>query len=77
MYVCYLCDLTVDQIPDDAIQIGRLYKFPDDTFHWLRKKKFPRGALPKHRRNPDHEAPCAMSAGGEENGNQIESSAGA
>jgi hypothetical protein len=51
MYVCYLCGLTVDRIPDDAIKIGRLHKFSDGTFHWLRKKNFPRISLEKYRRN--------------------------
>jgi ribosomal protein L24E len=57
MYVCYLCGFTIDRIPGDAIQIGKLYKFLDGTYHWLRKKKCPRTSPRKYRRNPDREAP--------------------
>jgi hypothetical protein len=64
MYVCYLCTFTTDEIPDDAIQIGKLYRFSDGTFHWLRKKYAARTKPrpPGRRINPDHEALSATAA---------------
>jgi hypothetical protein len=58
MFACRLCGLTIEQIPDDAIQIGKLHKFIDGTFHWLRKKYAQRTepCRQKHQTNSEHEA---------------------
>jgi hypothetical protein len=42
MIVCRLCGLTLDKIPDDAIQAGKLHRFADGEYHYLRMK-------PEHR----------------------------
>jgi hypothetical protein len=58
MFMCRLCGLTLDKIPDDAIQCGKLYRFTTGEFHDLRKKLEPRsGPRPRRRINPDREAP--------------------
>jgi hypothetical protein len=57
MYACRLCGLTVEEIPVDAVLIGKLYKFSDGSFHFLRKKRVPGVPMRKHRKNPDREAP--------------------
>ena len=61
MFVCGICGLTVEKIPDDAVQIGKVYRFPNGEFHFLRKKHSPRTTTSKHR-NPDREAPSADAA---------------
>jgi hypothetical protein len=58
MMVCRLCGLTLDEIPEDAIQCGKLYRFVNGEYHYLRKKLAPRtGPRPRKNRNPDQEAP--------------------
>jgi hypothetical protein len=58
MFTCRLCGLTVNEIPEDAIQIGKLYRFVDGSFHFLRKKLEPRtGPRPRKSTNPCSEAP--------------------
>jgi hypothetical protein len=48
MMICRLCGLTIDKIPDDAIQAGKLYRFSTGEYHYLRKKPEPRiGARPR------------------------------
>jgi hypothetical protein len=58
-YLCRLCGLTIEAIPDDAIQCGKLYRFSTGEYHDLRKKLAPRaGPRPrKSKTNPDREAP--------------------
>jgi hypothetical protein len=58
MMICRLCGLTIDKIPDDAIQCGKLYRFTNGEYHYLRKKPEPRiGPRPRKHRNPDQQAP--------------------
>ena len=64
MFVCRLCGLTLDKIPDDAIQAGRLYRFTNGEYHDLRKKLEPRsGPRPRKNANPDREASPIMGRG--------------
>jgi hypothetical protein len=61
MIVCRLCGLTLDAIPEDAVLIGKLHRFVDGSFHFLRKKLAPRtGPRPRKNRNPDQEAPTGI-----------------
>jgi hypothetical protein len=58
MYICRLCQLTVDEIPPDAIQCGKLYRFTTGEYHDMRKKLEPRSGLrPRRKTNPDRESP--------------------
>jgi hypothetical protein len=58
MIVCRLCGLTLEAIPADAVLIGKLYRFVDGSYHFLRKKLAPRtGPRPRKSTNPDREAP--------------------
>jgi hypothetical protein len=50
MFECRLCGLQIEAIPDDAIQIGNVYRFSKGEFHFLRKKLAPRTG-PRFRRN--------------------------
>jgi hypothetical protein len=62
MIVCRLCGLTIEAIPEDAVLIGRLHRFADGSFHFLRKKLEPRtGPRPRKKTgtNPDHEPPIS------------------
>jgi hypothetical protein len=57
MFTCKLCGLTIDAIPEDAVLIGKLYRFMDGSFHFLRKVLAPRTGLRPRKRHPDQEAP--------------------
>jgi hypothetical protein len=58
-FLCKLCGLTLDEIPDDVILIGKLHRFPNGEFHLLRKVLAPRtGPRPRKSTNPDREAPA-------------------
>ena len=57
MFACRLCQLTVDEIPDDAIQCGKLYRFSTGEYHDLRKKMEPRKGPRPRKINPDRESP--------------------
>jgi hypothetical protein len=59
MFACKLCGLTIGAIPADSIQVGKLYRFADGSFHSLRKKLAPRTCLRprKNKSNSDHEPP--------------------
>jgi len=57
MLVCGICGLTIEKIPDDAVQIGKVYRFSNGEFHFLRKKHSPRTTTPK--KNLDREAQSA------------------
>ena len=61
MIFCRLCGLTLDEIPENSIQIGKLYRSTDGSYHYLRKKPEPRTG-PHHRKspNPCSEAPPPM-----------------
>jgi hypothetical protein len=57
---CRLCGLTLDEIPDDAIQIGKIYRFMNGEHHDLRKQLEPRtGPRPRRKINPDRESPAS------------------
>jgi hypothetical protein len=63
MFLCRLCGLTVEEIPEDAIQCGKLYRFTNGEYHSLRKQLAPRtGPRPRKNRNPDQEARMGMDA---------------
>jgi hypothetical protein len=53
MMICRLCGLTVNDIPENAIQIGKLYRFVDGSFHFLRKKMEPRTGPRPRKHRPD------------------------
>jgi hypothetical protein len=57
MLVCKLCGLHIEAIPDDAALIGKLQRFSNGEFHFLRKKMEPRNAPRPRKSNPDREAP--------------------
>jgi hypothetical protein len=57
MLVCKLCGLHIETIPDDAVLIGKLQRFSNGEFHFLRKKMEPRNAPRPRKSNPDREAP--------------------
>jgi hypothetical protein len=58
MFACRLCGLTLDKIPDDAIQTGKIYRFSNGEYHDLRKKLARRtGPRPRKSTNTDHEVP--------------------
>jgi hypothetical protein len=58
MMICRLCGLTIEAIPDDAVLIGKLYRFTNGEYHLLRKKLAPRtGPRPRKNYNPDRDAP--------------------
>ena len=57
MFACKLCGLQIEEIPADAILVGRLYRFTNGEYHFLRKVLAPRTALRPRRRHPDQEAP--------------------
>lgn len=56
MFTCKLCGLTVDAIPEDAIQCGRLHRFTTGEYHLLRKLVPRTGPRPR-KRTPDRESP--------------------
>jgi hypothetical protein len=56
-FKCSLCSLIVEEIPDDAVLIGRLHRFDDGSFHLLRKQMPPRTGPRPRKRNPDQQAP--------------------
>jgi hypothetical protein len=59
MIVCRLCGLTIEAIPEDAILVGKLYRFTNGEHHSLRKMLAPRTGprRRKNNRNPDQEVP--------------------
>jgi hypothetical protein len=57
MIVCRLCGLTIEAIPDDAIQVGKLYRFSNGEYHYLRKKPEPRTGPRPRKSTKDREAP--------------------
>lgn len=58
MLVCKLCSLHIEAIPDDAILVGKLQRFSNGEFHFLRKKLEPRTGPRPRKSNPDREAPA-------------------
>jgi hypothetical protein len=57
VFACRLCKLILEEIPADAIQCGKLYRFTNGDYHDLRKKLAPRTGPRPRKRNPDQEAP--------------------
>jgi hypothetical protein len=58
MLVCRLCGLHVESIPVDAVLIGKLQRFSNGEFHFLRKKMEPRTGPRPRKSNPDRQAPA-------------------
>lgn len=55
-FLCKLCGLTIDEIPEDSIRVGKLYRFDDGSHHLLRKLVARTGPRPR-KRTPDREPP--------------------
>jgi hypothetical protein len=60
MFLCRLCGLSIEAIPDDAVQVGKLQRFNDGEFHLLRKKLEPRTGRRPRKNEPDREAPAPI-----------------
>jgi hypothetical protein len=56
MFICKLCGLSIEAIPEKAILVGKLHRFVDGSFHFLRKKLAPRTG-PRPRKRHDQETP--------------------
>jgi hypothetical protein len=61
MFVCRLCELQIDEIPADVVRIGNVYRFPDGSFHFLRKN-YERSQPKQGGHNPHYEAPTEKEA---------------
>ena len=55
MFTCRLCGLHIEAIPKDAVLIGRLHRFEDGSFHYLRKSTKTKAVVPP--RDPNREPP--------------------